>query len=748
MDSQQHMTPPGPGEEAPVPDGAADATPPLQAQIFRYADDLNELMGQHLDLQRRHRALSQSCGRGDQASDVLVSVLRDKAALYLVTDDLGEIGAMSGAAKSLLAESRHQRRPLHIWQICHPSAVAEINAVLSALSGVASSGAIEQRRMMLLDVPNLGVCDVLAVPTRKFDRVEVYWVFGPTTAPGEDEIARVVRLLNAQHSQDMVMVTSPSGDIEYVNAAFSKTTGYADQQVLKKNPRLLSAGRHPRDFYRHMWSQLTDFGVWTGELFNRQADGRIYTEWKIIRAIRNGGGDTVGYVSAAYDVASRASEQREYERQANYDALTDLPNRRLLDDRLRQAIAVAARSQGGLFLMMVDLDRFKGINDLFGHDVGDQILKVVAARMRGGVRDSDTVARLGGDEFVIILHGSIDANRAEGIASALLKALRAPIELGGRFHDVTASIGCARYPEDGQDPSELLKKADAAMFGAKRFGLEFAFYDPGEDPSGGRDLSLDLWQALERGQLHLVYQPQVSAKTGQALRGCEVLMRWHHPSIGWIAPETFIPIAERSGAIVEISNWALGAACQQMQAWRQAGAADLTLSVRVTPRQIQEARFVARLTQLLADTALPASQLELELSEADALHCLVRQPEVHSGWRALGVRISVVDFNGEHIALEQLSALRVNRLRINRRFLKRLVQSQDAQAVVQGFFGIGQALGLEVTATCVEDMAQLNTLMAHGCEVVQGYLTGMPMSAPEFEAWMRERQPQGDLNAR
>lgn len=725
------------------PDGV-EAGDAVQKQLFRYAQDLNELLAQHLQLQRRFRTVSQSYGRGDLSNDILINAVRHNAEQFLMTDDLGRILEVSPAAKRFLPRARSDKRVEHLWEVCHPSAVFEVNSILGKFSEGQMPGAIEQRLCMLFDNCKGGPWNIWAIPASRYGRTEICWVFAGMDGASQARADTLQELIAPQSCAEGVMFTDAVGSIEYVNNSFSRITGYGPQEVLGRNPKMLSAKLHPHDFFDAFWIQLKESGSWTGELFNRRSNGQIYTEWKTVKAIRNATGATVSYLGVFADLSSQAWEREELSRLANHDALTGLPNRRLLDDRISQALAIAARANTGLYVMMLDLDKFKAINDKYGHATGDQVLKVVGARIKGCLRESDTVARVGGDEFVILLQNQADESNAESIASAFLNSLGAPIEVNGQLHSIKASIGCSRYPVDGRDPEELLRCADMAMFGAKRFGLEFSFYDSGESGSGARDLGFDLWRALDRGQMSVVYQPLTAADNTCEIKGCEVLVRWQHPELGEVEPALFVPIAEKNGAILPLGDWVLRTAGQQLREWELAGISELSVTVHVSARQLLDPDFPARVRQVLDETAVPAVRVVLGIREADAVRCLVDSPLLQASLRSLGVRLALVDFSADNIGLTQLRSLRFDSIRINRDLVQRLSTCQDAAALSQCFIGIGDALGLAVTASGVEAPEQLQALLDQGCNLVQGYLIAKPMPAPEFKAWVLAQRSQGN----
>ncbi len=708
----------------------------LQRQMFVYAQDLHDLMELHVQLQQRYQWVLQAHGRRDNSNDVLLGTVRQSCAMYLVTDCAGKITFASPAADQIFSLDAGSLKADLISDIAHSSSLATVRNLLDKFSSANATGAIEMRKLQLHDGAKGHPVwyDALVIPARKLDHIEIVWLLGAQAAPNAGETEVQKKVLSFEECEDGLVLTSPDGLIQAVNPAFTRITGYGAADVTGRNPSLLSAGRQDSSFYGAFWAHLIDGGSWTGEFFNRRKNGHIYTEWKTVKAIKNEVGVTISYIAACADISARVGEAEELAHLAYHDALTGLPNERLLADRTSQAIATTSRSGTQFCVMLLDLHQFKRVNEDIGHDGGDRVLQAVAGRLKAAVRDSDTVARVGGDEFAILLQSPIDDEVAFSVASKILGALGAPIQVAEHAVTVRVSIGCARYPVDGDDIATLLKHADAAKYGAKRFGLEFSFFDTGVVATPAPDMGFDIWRALERNELSVVYQPQVTPDNHKVVRGCEALLRWNHASLGEVSPSVFIPIAEKNGAIIALGDWVLDTACRQLRQWHNAGLPDLTLSVHVSSRQLQDSNFPARVRQILLDCSVEPSLLEIEISEVDAI-ALMHKPLTQSALRELGVKVAVVDFGVGSSSLHQLRSLQVDRLKISQRFVRNLVLSDDAQALSQCFVGIGSAMGLDVTAGGVEDADQLAILAAQGCDLVQGYYTGKPMSAGALLDW-------------
>ena len=442
-----------------------------------------------------------------------------------------------------------------------------------------------------------------------------------------------------------------------------------------------------------------------------------------------------GYRGTGRDITQQRLSEEKIRYMAHHDALTQLPNRLLLQDRIGQAIAKAKRNDEVLALLFVDLDHFKTINDSLGHPIGDRLLQAVARRLLACTRAADTVARIGGDEFVVLL-GDLDRpETARHVAQKVLEALSEPLALDGHALQVTPSIGIAAYPSDGEDVETLMRNADTAMYHAKQVGRNnFQFFTQAMNEAAQQRLQLenDLRYAVERGELVLLYQPQLDLRSG-GIVGFEALVRWRHPQRGMVAPSEFIPAAEETGLIGAIGEWVLRAACAQAIDWHGAGHTTLQAAVNCSAKQFQEDGFVALIDDILRSSGMPAQRLELEITESVIIH---HTAEVNARFQALedmGVRISIDDFGTGYSSLSYLKRLSIHQLKIDQSFVRDIGTDPNDAAIVSAIVTIAHALGLEVVAEGVETAEQLSFLRAVGCDVAQGYLFSKPMPADEFE---------------
>ena len=550
-----------------------------------------------------------------------------------------------------------------------------------------------------------------------------------------------------EHTTEGVVVTDENARIIAVNPAFTEITGYTEKEVLGRNPRFLQSGRHDKHFFNALWNSLKQHKSWQGEIWNRRKNGEIYPEWLNITTIQEGPNDKPQYVAVFSDITSIMQSQTQLEHLAHHDPLTDLPNRLLFEDRLEHAIANAKRENTHLAVLFLDLDRFKNINDSLGHAVGDALLVQVAYRLRTMLRENDTAARMGGDEFTILVENLVDPSYTAVIATKIQMQLKQPFEIFGRKLHITASIGISLYPEDGRDVGNLTKNADAAMYQAKENGRNnYRFYTSELTQSAFDRLLMEteLRTAIKEEQLLLYYQPQFSILSGK-MTGSEALLRWKHPRMGIIPPAQFVPLAEDTGLIHEIGLWALEKVCRQTRIWSDKGLFDGRMAINLSVRQIMMTDLILRFEEIIDKTGCQPRQLQLEVTEG----LFMRQKEISipvlEVFKQLGLSIAIDDFGTGFSSLSYLKQLPIDKLKIDRTFIKDIPDNKDDVAITQAIIALGQNLGLDIIAEGVETEAQQNLLKIMGCQEVQGYLYGRPMSAEAFEKKLVSgyKQPSG-----
>ncbi len=543
-----------------------------------------------------------------------------------------------------------------------------------------------------------------------------------------------------QSASEAIVITDPKGVILEVNPAYESIMGYTQAEVVGRTPHYVSSGHHDREFYQAMWRELTERGRWEGEIWDRRRSGEVFPQWLSISTIRNSLGEVVNYVGIFLDISRQKAVERRLEELAFSDSLTNLPNRTLFHDRLKQGIEAARRDGTRLALIYIDIDRFKDVNDTLGHAAGDELLRYVAVRLRERVRGSDTVARLGGDEFTLILGRVGEPDTLSSIAEELNQKLAEPVHLTSGQVQLSASIGIAVYPEDGSDAQALLQHADLAMYRAKESGRDsYCFYSPALQSQVHERVTLehDLRRALAGGdELLLYYQPKVQLGDGR-VNGVEALVRWLHPERGLLGPDRFIPIAEESGLIVPLGDWVLMEACRQLASWGREQGWAIGLAVNLSARQLFSGDIVETVRQALASSGLPPERLELELTETAMIGNFDKAIDTLHRLRALGVSLAIDDFGTGYASLRYLKQLPVNTLKIDGSFIQELGASAaqlaaESASLVQTIIALAASRHLNVVAEGIELPHQAEFLRRHQCHEGQGYLFGKPMSAGEL----------------
>jgi diguanylate cyclase (GGDEF)-like protein/PAS domain S-box-containing protein len=531
-----------------------------------------------------------------------------------------------------------------------------------------------------------------------------------------------------------------------VNKAFTEITGYSPEEVIGSTPKVLSSGLHDKQFYDAMWETIGKSGTWEGEVWNRRKNGEAYLERLIITAVKNDAGKVTNYVATMTDITSSKEASEEIHNLAFYDPLTQLPNRRLLLDRLKQALAVSARSGRYGALLFLDLDHFKTLNDTLGHDIGDQLLKQVSVRLSACVRKVDTVARLGGDEFVVLLENLSSkaveaAAQTEIIGTKIQASLARPFTIGSHQHHSTGSIGATLFLNEEQAGVEaILKQADIAMYQAKDSGrnaIRFFDQDMQDAVIARANMEHELRAAITQMQFKLNFQPQVDYEG--AILGAEVLIRWSHPQHGMVLPGEFIDLAEDTGLILPIGKWVLNAACAQLKAWRDHPyTKNLTLSVNVSAKQFRQASFVEQVQSAINHFGINPSLLKLELTESILFKDINGMISTMNALRNIGIGFELDDFGTGYSSLQYLKMLPLSQLKIDQSFVRDIAIDSNDRTLVLTIITMAHSLGLEVIAEGVETQQQLEFLKENGCDHYQGYLFSKPVPLDEFEALLQK----------
>ncbi|MCF5026954.1 phosphodiesterase DibA [Pseudomonas lurida] len=539
-------------------------------------------------------------------------------------------------------------------------------------------------------------------------------------------------------TREGVLVTDARGLIVHVNRAFMEITGYRREDVMGQQPSLFKSGRHSSNFYQQMFQSLERTGEWSGEIWNRRKSGEIYPQWQTIRVIHDDHGKVSHYVAVFSDISAIKDSEHELAHLAHHDPLTDLPNRLLFTDRAEQALASAQIHKRGCALLLLDLDHFKIINDSLGHNVGDQLLKLVGERLQALFGPGVTLARLGGDEFAMLAESCPQVAQAAGLAQRMLDAMKQPFIFDGHQLFISASIGISLFPNDALSAEQLLRNADSALFKAKSAGREsYALYteELTAHAQNRVEIASELRRALEQQELCVYYQP-VHDLNGSRLIGVEALVRWQHPERGLVPPGEFIPIAERTGLIADIDAWVMDQACRQMCDWLGQGAPLGFIAINVSSRLFARRELYEQVAQVLHQTGLDPAFLELEVTES----AVMDDPEVAleqlHRLRELGLRLAIDDFGTGYSSLLRLKRLPVQKLKIDQGFVAGLPWDEDDAAIVRVVIALAKSMGMQVHAEGIEQVEQARFLLDQQCDMGQGYWFGRPVPAGEID-WSR-----------
>ncbi|WP_189606779.1 putative bifunctional diguanylate cyclase/phosphodiesterase [Saccharospirillum salsuginis] len=544
-----------------------------------------------------------------------------------------------------------------------------------------------------------------------------------------------------QSTQEAILITDRYLNIITVNPAFSEITGFSLEEVVGRQPRFHRSGQYDERFYEHIWSCIRKTDHWQGEIWNRRKNGELFPAWENVSSVRNSHGTITHYVSLMSDISAIKQVEERLNHLAHHDPLTELHNRLAYTSHLESALERAKRHATKVALLLLDLDRFKHINDTLGHATGDLVLTTIAERLRRCVRGEDMVARLGGDEFTIVLEGISHGESAGTLAQKITRTVNEPMWLGEHEIAMSTSIGIAIYPDDASEADALAQAADTAMYRAKSHGRNsYEFFTPEMVTHSQWRLAIEsaLRHALEQNELSLYYQPLYNLNRREIV-GLEALVRWHHPQWGLLLPDQFIEIAEETGLIDGLGDWVINTACAQLAEWHRMGGKPLRLSVNVSGHQLINGHLLETLQSSLLVHELEPSEVRfgLDITENmlqagdDVLKTLRRL-------RAWGANITIDDFGSGYSSLRHLKDLPVDALKIDPVFLKDIPFDTDNYAIAAAIISMGQSLGMNIIAEGVETTEQLAFLELHGCDEVQGYLIGKPMPAEQATRLMRD----------
>jgi diguanylate cyclase (GGDEF)-like protein/PAS domain S-box-containing protein len=548
----------------------------------------------------------------------------------------------------------------------------------------------------------------------------------------EDETYKLSSAL--QQTADAVMITDRDGIIEYVNPAFETVTGFSSQEALGNKPDIVKSEKQGKEFYIRLWETILSGESFSEVFVNRKKDRTLYYESKTITPLKDSAGNITHFVATGKDITEQMQTQQKLQHMAHHDALTGLPNRVLFLDRVKQALARARWHGRIVAVLFLDLDRFKPINDSYGHEYGDELLRWVGKRLKSGLREGDTVARFGGDEFVILLDDIASEKDVTQLAQKILDLLGPPFSINEQDVHISASIGVSMYPDDGEDSQTLLRNADIAMYRAKDFGKNnFKFYSDEMSVRAFERLTLEnsLRHALDREEFRLYYQPQINIDSGK-ITGVEALLRWDHPDFGIVSPSDFVPLLEETGLIVGVGEWILQTACAHLAAWRKNGQNQLRLAINLSARQFNEPAFEHDIHRIIKDYSLDPTRIELEMTESVFMRNARSTTFAFNYLHGMGIRLALDDFGTGYSSLSYLKRFPIDTLKIDRTFVRDVTEDADDAALTSAIIVMAQSLGLNVVAEGVETEAQLEFLRKRGCKNVQGYLFSDPLSVEEM----------------
>lgn len=699
---------------------------------------IEELQIHQIELEMQNESLRQAQAELEQSRDRYRDLYEYSPIGYMTLNRLGVINEINLTAATMLGRDRNELLNRHFAPLVANQDTDRWYLFIKDVQK--KEGAAVTREITINRPQGVFIARVDGVSLKSGEgpaglRVSLTDITASKLAETELRVAAI-----AFESQEAMMVTDSKGEILRVNSAFSKHTGYSAAELAGKTPAILKSGRHDLFFYQQMWALLKKNGVWSGTIWNRYKNGKIYAEWLNLSAVYDQDAVITHYVASYSPIAQNREAEAEIHRLAYYDALTLLPNRRFLQERIEQSMLHCARNGCHGAVLFADLDNFKLLNDTHGHDIGDLLLTMVARRLVTAMPSDSTVARLSGDEFVIVLD-NLSSSRNEAteqvrqVAERLCAALTQPYDLGNEYL-CTVSVGIVLYQDPHQGVKRLLKRADLALYQAKSAGRNrVQFFDENmqNQLEARKNLIQDLRQALALNQLHLFYQVQVDHL--YRVVSAEALLRWAHPKLGLLEPDIFIPLAEETGLILPIGQWVLTAACEQIRKWAERDP-PIRLSVNVSARQFRQPDFIDGVKKALAVTGANPTYLDIELTESVAISNIEDTISKMNALKEIGIRVSMDDFGTGYSSLSTLSSLPLDQVKIDQSFIQKLDVQSDTnnEIVTQSIITLGRMLGLHVIAEGVETYSQLDFLERHGCHAYQGYLFGRPQTVNHLEA--------------
>lgn len=554
----------------------------------------------------------------------------------------------------------------------------------------------------------------------------------------EDTLKDLLDLKYTLDQAAIVSIADSRGRIIYVNDLFCEISQYNLEELIGKDHRLLNSGYHPKEYFKEMWKQIGSGHTWEGEVRNRKKDGSIYWVQATIVPFMNEQGRPLKYISIRKEITKQKQLEEEIFHLAYHDPLTNLPNRRMFMNQLRSEIIERNNSKSKLSILFIDLDNFKLINDKWGHDAGDLVIKDAAYKIKEAIRPTDMVARLGGDEFIVLLKDVVDEKDISKYVKQILANFQTPMSTSSQDYSLTCSIGIATYPENGDSAEQLITNADNALYHVKGRGKnDFSFFNNKMKIQSLESSLLEnaLRSAIKNEQFYLEYQPKQNIATKE-LFGMEALVRWNHPELGIIPPGKFIPLAEETGLIIPLGEWILRESCRQTMLWQKQGFPNLIISVNVSVRQLEDSNFIDSVIEILKETELDPRCLELEVTEsifADVKNAASILQEL----RSMGIKISVDDFGTGYSSLSYIKHLPIDILKVDGSFIRDIHSNDESKAIVNAIITLANAIGLNVIAEGIELEEHVEELKTGGCLLGQGFYFSKPMTSKAFGEYLK-----------
>lgn len=650
---------------------------------------------------------------------------------------LGRFSYVSAQAEKLTGHSLEEWTSEGFWKASlHQEDYAKVIAFCSSLTHRPEDQGVEFR-LLKKDGNEIWLRQIISVAEK--DSEDCYILRGfliditePKQAIEKQRLAELV--FDTIH--EGIMITDADNRIEAVNPAFTQITGYSFDEVRGRNPRILRSGLQDAAFYDKFWRSLNDYGYWEGELWNRHKNGEMYVESASIFCVYNEAGKVKQYIAIFGDVTEKKQAEAKIHYQANYDPLTDLPNRQLFQDRLYSAVVSAKRNNMQLALLFIDLDRFKEVNDSFGHATGDELLVQVAQRLNKCIRESDTLARLGGDEFVVILNNLGGNHDTENIVRTMLEQLERPFSLNDGINAaISASIGIALYPTDGADDVTLIQNADAAMYRVKetgRNGFEFFTAEMNREAGVRQQFKSAFKDSLKNGEFAVFFQPVWRLSDGRIME-VEALLRWQHPVWGMVMPDEFIPVAEENGFIHDLSLFVVETVARQIKSWDELLFDEISVAINLSPTQFRRLDdWLNRMYLILSSHDIAPRRIKLEITETSLMGDTLKLMETLSHVRASGIEISLDDFGTGFSSLSRISGMPLDFIKIDRSFINQIGKTEKRCYVIEATVSMAHSMNCRVIAEGIETTEQLQYLRQLGCDLGQGFLYGRPIPASDL----------------